>query len=51
MPRLSSRDEGTKRSVDQHTHRVGYLTAVTALVTAVATLLAATATLAALFIA
>jgi hypothetical protein len=62
MPRLATRDERTKRSEgqrrrptrpsdDEHGRRIGYLTAVTALVTALATLIAATATVAALFIA
>lgn len=51
MPRLATRRERAKQSDDQHSRRIGYLTAVTALVTAVSTLVAATATFLALFVA
>ncbi|MEU9505585.1 hypothetical protein AB0D32_04805 [Micromonospora sp. NPDC048170] len=51
MPTLATRRERAKQSEDQHTRRIGYLTAVTALITAVSTLVAAAATLAAMFFA
>ncbi len=43
MPRLATRHGRAKENEDQHTRRIGYLTAVTGLVTALATLTAAVA--------
>ncbi|MFI6161197.1 hypothetical protein ACIA59_14780 [Micromonospora haikouensis] len=50
MSRLATRHVRAKQGNDQHSRRIGYLTAATALVTAVSTLVAAVATFVALFV-